>query len=670
MKHTHKRTYRHTALQFLLAAATITGFSATAMAQESPMEEDFFSIRGVSSPEGALLEVGGLAMLPNGDLGISTRRGDVFIVENPTSQRPYFRKFASGLHEILGLAYKDGNLYCAQRGELTKLVDTDMDGKADVYETVYAWPLSGHYHEYSFGPKIAPDGSFFVTGNVAFGDEEWWRGESRVPWRGWTMNITPDGKMQPWATGMRSPAGPGFINGEFFYTDNQGEWMGSGGLWHVPKGAFTGHPAGLRWTGMPNSPVKLTTEQLYAKIDPRQVKNDEGRYIKPDNVVDEDFVAMYEMKKFIPELRTPAVWLPHGILGISNSEPLEIPEGNFGPFGGQVLVGDQGMSLISRIFLEKVNGEYQGASFLFRTGFKSGVLRMAWAQDGSLFVGETNRGWGSAGDANQGLQRLVWNNSVPFEMRAVRAMPDGFEVEFTKPVDKKSAEDISSYNVSSFIYKYHPVYGSPPVNTEENVIKGVKVSEDGMKARLIVDNLRRYYIHNLTLSGVRAKDNSYSLVHPTAYYTLNNIPEGKKLSMSEVSTKNSATASKGKATATSSAKKASPARATAAAKPATKKAPAKAAAPTYEEVKGLLAKYTCLACHNPTKKQIGPAYTEVAKRGYTNERIVKLIHNPEPQNWPDYATEMPPMPQVPKKDALKIADWINSLNDRGSASAK
>lgn len=384
---------------------------------------------------------------------------------------------------------------------------------------------------------------------------------------------------------------------------------------------------------------------------------------------------MYEMKKDFPELRTPAVWLPHGILGISNSEPIKIPEENFGPFGGQILIGDQGMSLISRVFLEKVNGEYQGASFLFRTGFQSGVLRMAWAKDGSLFVGETNRGWGSAGEANQGLQRLVWNNVVPFEMRAVRAMPDGFEIEFTKPVDRKSAEDVNSYNVSSFIYKYHPVYGSPPVNTEENIIKGVKVSEDGMKARIVVDNLRRYYIHNITLNGVRERDNSYSLVHPIAYYTLNNIPEGQKLSMSEVSTKSSAAASKGKSSSTASAKKATPAKAgTTAASAATKKAPAKAAsrqsAPTYDEVKGLLAKHTCLACHNTEKRQVGPAYVDVAKRGYTPEKIVELIHNPDPKNWPDYATEMPPMPQVPKEDALKIARWINSLaapSDKASA---
>ena len=126
--------------------------------------------------------------------------------------------------------------------------------------------------------------------------------------------------------------------------------------------------------------------------------------------------------------------------------------------------------------MEKVNGELQGAAWMFRSGFQSGVVRLAWGKDGSLFVGETNRGWGSAGDANQGLQRLVWNNRMPFEMRTVKAMPDGFEIEFTKPIDKKYAEDIASYSVESFTYKYHAVYGSPTVNNIKHTIKGVKVS--------------------------------------------------------------------------------------------------------------------------------------------------------------------------------------------------
>ncbi|NLR59052.1 hypothetical protein HGH93_13135 [Chitinophaga polysaccharea] len=628
----------------LLMTTAITGVQA----QESPKEEDFFRIARISSPEGTLLEVGGLCTLPNGDLGVATRRGDIFIVENPTSKQPYFRKVASGLHEVLGLAYKNGSLYCAQRGELTKMTDTNMDGKIDKFETVYAWPLSGHYHEYSFGPVLGPDGSFFVSGNVAFGDEEWWRGESRVPWRGWMMHITEDGKMEPWATGFRSPCGLGTIDGELFYTDNQGDWMGSGGLTHVKKGSFVGHPAGLRWTGLPNSPVKLTTEALYAKVDPRFRKDANGRAIKPENVENEKFVTLFDMKKYFPEVQLPAVWLPHGVLGISNSQLTTIPEGVFGPFAKQVLIGDQGQSKIMRVYLEKVNGEYQGAAWDFRSGFQSGVLRLAWGKDGSLFVGETNRGWGSAGDANQGLQRLVWNNRVPFEMRTVSAQPDGFEITFTQPIDKKYAEDIASYNVESFIYKYHPVYGSPTVNTEKLTVKGVQVSPDGMKVRLVIDGLRQYYIHKLTLNGIRAQENAYSLVHPDVYYTLNNIPEGAKLPVSALSTKNSAVKS--------AAVKAAEAKAV-----AKEAAPAATKALTYEQIKPLLNKYTCSSCHNPDKKQVGPGFRDVAKRNYSVAKILALIKNPKPENWPGYATPMPPLPQVPQADATKIAMWINSL---------
>jgi cytochrome c551/c552 len=83
---------------------------------------------------------------------------------------------------------------------------------------------------------------------------------------------------------------------------------------------------------------------------------------------------------------------------------------------------------------------------------------------------------------------------------------------------------------------------------------------------------------------------------------------------------------------------------------------------TYEQVKPLLIKNTCAACHNPEKKQVGPAFREIARRNYSVDKIVSLIYNPQPQNWPGYATEMPPMPQVPKDQARKIASWIKTLN--------
>ena len=621
----------------LILFVAILGMQTISYAQESPKEEDFFKINKLRSPEGTLLEVGGLCTMPDGNLAIATRRGDVYIVENPTSPKPYFRKFASGLHELLGIAYKNGSLYVAQRGELTRLQDANMDGKADIFETIYAWPLSGNYHEYSYGPKIAPDGSFYVTLNLGFGDV-WWSGTSFVPWRGWALHIFEDGRMEPWATGLRSPCGISMIDGELFYTDNQGDWMGSGSIMPVKKGAFLGNPGGLVWTNMPNSPLKLTPEAIFSKVNPRIEFSEDGRRAKPENIEKESFKTLADIKKEVPELQMPTVWLPHGVLGISNSEIVKIPKGVFGPFEEQLLVGDQGQSKISRVFMEKVKGELQGCAWDFRSGFQSGVLRMSWANDGSLFVGETNRGWGSAGEANEGMQRLYWNSFMPFEMKTVKAMPDGFEIEFTKPIDKKKATNLSSYLVESFNYKYTPVYGSPPVNLKKCPVKGVKVSEDGLTVRIIVGDLRQYYIHKISLDGIRDQDSSYSLVHSTAYYTLNNIPDGPSLSLKEVSTKNVPTATAGVAKVKAGE------------------------VMTYEQVKPLLIRNTCVACHNPNKKLVGPGFNEIAKRKYSVDKILQLIKIPQPQNWPEYATPMAPMPQVSEADARKIATWINSLD--------
>lgn len=91
---------------------------------------------------------------------------------------------------------------------------------------------------------------------------------------------------------------------------------------------------------------------------------------------------------------------------------------------------------------------------------------------------------------------------------------------------------------------------------------------------------------------------------------------------------------------------------------------ANAQAPTADipaDMNALMSKYTCIACHRPNQRLVGPAYTDVAKKKYTNEKIVELIYNPVPTNWPGYPP-MAAMKQVPKEDALKLAVWINSLD--------
>ncbi|MBE9582928.1 cupredoxin domain-containing protein [Mucilaginibacter sp. JRF] len=515
-----------------LSVTAVVGFTAKAQNKEAgATEKDFYRIVTLPIPEGIELEVGGLALLPNGDMAASTRRGDVYIIENPymlNGTTPYFRKFATGMHELLGLAYKDNALYAVQRGELTKLVDKNGDGKADVYETVFAWPLTGNYHEYSYGPVIMPNGNFMVNANVGFDGFEWWRGKSHVPWRAWTMEITPDGKMMPYATGLRSPAGQGLIDGKYFYSENQGDWVGSGHMMQLNKGDFAGHPAGLNWAATPESPVKARTQDIYSRVDPRF---NQGKI--EDDDPNRPYKTFFEVAKEVPGMKLPAVWLPHSILGTSTSSMIQIPnDDRFGPFAGQVLIGDQGQSRLNRVYLEQVKGEYQGAAFTFREGFESGVLRLAWGNDGSLFVGQTNRGWGSKGQKDFGLERVVWSKRTPFEMKAVKAMPDGFEIEFTKPVNKKAAADPDAYAITGFTYKYHPVYGSNTVREQQHVVNAAIVSEDGTKVRLVIDGLREKYVHEITLDDkIVSADSAAKVLHPVAYYTLNNIPEGAKLNV-------------------------------------------------------------------------------------------------------------------------------------------
>lgn len=80
------------------------------------------------------------------------------------------------------------------------------------------------------------------------------------------------------------------------------------------------------------------------------------------------------------------------------------------------------------------------------------------------------------------------------------------------------------------------------------------------------------------------------------------------------------------------------------------------------DVEKLLNENICFSCHRPYEKLIGPSYYDVAQKNYSIDRIVALVHSPEPENWPGYPP-MAPMPQVAKDDVVKIATWINSLKD-------
>ena len=478
---------------------------------DKALEAEYYKTIEIPIPADIVLECGALEMLPDGKLAVGTRRGDIYFIEGAFADPPKdvkFTRWATGLHEILGLAYnkKDGYLYACQRPEVTRLKDTDNRGHANVYETFCdEWGISGDYHEYAFMSKFDKNGDLWVTLTLTGSFT------SEAPFRGWCVRITPEGKMIPTASGLRSPGGVGFNEkGECFYSENQGPWNGGDALRCIEPGMFQGHPIGNKWYSLaPNMgeqvPDPLSNSRIYI-----EAQKD-------------------------PKLVPPAIIQPYVKLGQSQSGIVcDESDGKFGPFKLQMFCGDQHHSNIARFILQEVKGHYQGVCIPFREGFGSGVLPMIQAPDGSLIVGGSNRGWGSAGPKPFSLERVVWTGKVPFEIDDMKLTPDGFDLTFTEPLDTASASNVDNYKLTTFRYIYQSSYGSPEVDQTTCTVKSATVSEDRKKVHITVDGLQPGAVHELHVPNLRSATDK-PVLHPVAYYSLWQFVEAEKKASAKAS---------------------------------------------------------------------------------------------------------------------------------------
>ncbi len=466
----------------------------------------YYTVEDIATPPGLSAEVGGLAFRPDGLLVACFHRGEVYTYNPETKE---WKLFAQGLHDPLGLiAPTNDEVIVMQRPELTRLRDTDADGVADSYETISdGFGMTGNYHEFAFGPLAAPDGGWFVALNVASngaGVRHEMRGEYRergregrmyaaVPWRGWVVKIAPDGKVTPWASGFRSPNGLGFdAAGRLFLPDNQGDWLGTSPLYHVEKGKFYGHPASLAWKpGENRPPLKIPIAEL-----------DKSR-------------------------TRAAILFPHNSVANSPTQPLaDTTEGKFGPFAGQLLIGEMNRARLLRTTFEEVGGQLQGMAvpLLDDHGLRKGNNRLAFAPDGSLWVGQTDHGW--AGD--RGIQRIAWTGKVPLDVQAMHLTKTGFDLTFTRPLETATASLAASYPAQRYYYEYHAAYGSPQFDLVKIEPKTVTVSEDRTKVTLEFDPLVAWRVYQFDLAALKAEDGA-AIANPLVVYTLNHLLEGESV---------------------------------------------------------------------------------------------------------------------------------------------
>jgi len=446
-----------------------------------------FKAESFSLPKTANLLITGMDFLPNGDLIVCTWPGEVWVIEGAqgTPAAAKYRRFARGLAEPMGVAVRDGKIYIGTKQALYRLTDTDGNGEADLFESLNQnWTYTGSYNAFSYGPIFDKAGNFILANAGHSG-----RWDAR--YMGWGLRISPDGaKLDTICSGFREPNGIGTFgpDRDVFVSENQGAWMGACKLNHVTPGKFYGHPSA--W------PAPQEEYGKHTRFDP------------------------------------PAIWFPYK-LARSVTGFAEITDDRFGPFKGQLMVGDFQNAIVTRVQLEKVNGEYQGAVWPFLKQFQSGVNRLAYGPDGKLYVGgcQAPVSWKAVAPLDFALERISYTGKLPFEVKEVHALRDGFELTFTQPVEPQAAANRDSYDVTQYGLKYHSKYGSPELDHDgkENaatVIKvtGATVSPDKLKVRLKLEGWKPGFVTMVRSLDVKNATGE-SLVNDTFWYTLNQIPK-------------------------------------------------------------------------------------------------------------------------------------------------
>lgn len=423
--------------------------------------------------------VGGLAFLPDGRLLVTTwdTVGGVYLLEGldaADKSNITVKRIASGLAEPLGIEVVEGEIFVLQKHELTQLIDLNGDEIIDEYRAICnSWGVTADFHEFAFG-LLHKDGYFYATLSMAMRLKD---DEKQKPDRGRTIKISRDGTYEAVNYGLRTPNGIGLgVDEEIFVTDNQGQWLPANKLIHVKEGEYHGMAWGL-----------------------------------PDSMPEQPLMAQ------------PAIWLPQDEIGNSPSEPILMQDG---PYRGQMLHGDVTHGGIKRDFLEKINGEYQGAVFRFTQGLEAGVNRLCWGPDGALYVGEVGMvgGWSWNGK-KYGLQRMKYNGKPTFEMLAVRAKPRGFEIELTEALQNGEEWQESDFFVQQWWYQPTENYGGSKMDLEKLKIARCSISNDRTRIYLEIPDLKEEHVVYFRLPEKLESVSGQSLWSSEAWYTLNNIPE-------------------------------------------------------------------------------------------------------------------------------------------------
>jgi mono/diheme cytochrome c family protein len=386
-------------------------------------ETDAFVVDDVALPRQnpwrRLVRASDIQFLPDGTAAVVTLDGDVWLARGlagPAGQVRW-RRFASGLHEPLTLAVRDGQIYAFDRNGIWRLEDTNQDGEADVHELFSnAFAQTADMREFPNTIRLAPRGEFVIAKG---GQEATTIGKHN----GSVLRVSSDGREATvLGYGLRQPnLGVNLRTGLVTASDQQGHYI-------------------------PSTPLHVIRDrQFYGFI---------STTLPPETYPS-------------TPVANPLTWIPHAVNASAMSQ-VWLFDARLGPLNDSLVHIGFNRPELFRVLLNTRGRIPQAAVVSITHDFDfpplNGSVNPA---DGLLYLaGFQILGWGTTASRLDGLGRLRYTGAASTLPREIAAMDKGVLLRFDVELDAAKAADPSSYTIASWHYRRSHQYGSPQLRAD------------------------------------------------------------------------------------------------------------------------------------------------------------------------------------------------------------
>ena len=354
-----------------------------------------------------------IQFLPDGTGVFITLDGDVWLVRGlaEASGLVRWQRFASGLHEPMTTAIRDGQIYAFDKNGIWRLRDTDGNGEADVHELFSnAFAQTADMREFPSTIRLAPGGEFVIAKG---GQQATYEGKHN----GSVLRISADGRTATvLGYGFRQPnLGVNVRTGLVTASDQQGQYI-------------------------PSTPLHIVRDrQFYGFLAPFAPK-----------------------EKYPAPPAEPLTWIPHPINSSALSQAW-LFDAKLGPLNDNLIHIGFNKPEIFRVLLNERGRRLQASVVSVTRAFEFPPLNGSVnPRDGQFYVaGFQVLGWGNVIDTGAGFGRVRYTGAPVTLPREVTPTDQGVLLRFDVALDPKLATDPASYSLQTWAYQRTYKYGSP-----------------------------------------------------------------------------------------------------------------------------------------------------------------------------------------------------------------